>query len=263
MDDLLVVGMDLVTGRVVHVGDASADTWKIKGFGGDGTLVCRDCLDGDGVPAGTKVPLVYRGRLHGKRRAHFAHPPGLGPKGGHWPETAWHRDAKKAIASWACWQPGFVSVCLERWTPDRRRRSDVRVTLREGPVIAIEVQQHAMTDSAWRKRHRDYASEGILDIWLWHQRVGVPGIALGEPQCHWQLNEQLDRIGMPIAHAHIGDAGNAAAPGLWLGEHYPPCSGDRVRFAWQDLSDLTLSGRRGLVLVEHADGLWPGMPSGS
>jgi hypothetical protein len=74
---------------------------------------------------------------------------------------------------------------------------------REGPVIAIGVQQHAMTDSAWRKPHRDYRNEAILDIWLRHQRVGVPGVALGEPQCHWQLNEQLDRIGMPIAHAHI------------------------------------------------------------
>jgi hypothetical protein len=46
MDDLLVVGVDLVTGRTVYVGDAPKHVLKAKGYGGDGTLVCRDCLWG-------------------------------------------------------------------------------------------------------------------------------------------------------------------------------------------------------------------------
>jgi hypothetical protein len=58
-------------------------------------------------------------------------------------------------------------------------------------------------------------------------------VTAGRPQCHWLLNEQLDGIGIPITHAHIGGVGNVAAADLWLDEHYPAVLGrsDEVRLA--------------------------------
>jgi hypothetical protein len=237
VDDLLVVGVDLVTGRTVHVGDAPKHVWKAKGYGGNGTLVCRDCLWGDGVPAGTRVPLLCRGKTYGKRRPHFAHPRGQGPVGGHRPETSWHADAKKTVAAWARQQPHVVDVNVERWTRDGRRRSDVAVSFVNGTRLAIEIQQQPLTDEAWLARHRDYARAGVLDVWLWHRRIGSPGIALDEPQCHWQLNEQLDHVGVPVAEPH----NHRDADDIGVAQHYPPCPGDDIRIIWCTWSQIQLS----------------------
>lgn len=241
MDDLLVVGVDLATGHNVHVDDAPKHVWKSKGYGGDGTLVCRDCLRGDGVSAGTCVPLLYRGRLHGKRRPHFAHPPGHGPIGKHQPETPWHADAKKTISAWARRQPQVAEVSVERWLADGRRRSDVSVVLVDGTNIAIEIQQQPLTDDAWLDRHSDYAAAGVVDVWLWHPRIGVPGVALGEHQSHWQLNERLDRLGIPIAKPHRLRNVDHAADDLRIADHYPPCPGDQVIFHWGALTQFALA----------------------
>jgi hypothetical protein len=249
MDDLLVVGVDLVTRRIVHVDDFPRNVLKAKGYGGDGTLVCRDCLWGDGVPTGTRVPLVYRGKVYGKRRAHFAHPPGQGPIGGHRPETRWHADAKSRIAAWARRQPHVADVNVEHWTADGRRRSDVAVLFTDGTRLAIEIQQQPLTDDAWLARHEDYARLGVLDVWLWHPGIGAPGIALIEPQCHWQLNEQLDRIGVPVAEPHRQRNAN----GVGVAEHYPPCPGDDVRIMWFPFTQIELSptGLRPSRLLER------------
>jgi hypothetical protein len=254
MDDLLVVGMDLVTGHSVRVGDAPGHVWKSKGYGGDGTLVCRDCLLGDGVPVGTRVPLLYRGRLHGKRRPHFAHPPGQGPIGRHHPETPWHAGAKKAIVLWAHRQPNVVDVCVEHWTPDGHRRSDVSVTFFDGTRMAIELQQQPLTDDAWLARHRDYALAGITDVWLWHPHIGVPGVALGESQSHWQLNVELNQLGIPIAEPHSLPSADFLSDDVRLAAHYPPCPGDGVVFGWCDLSQLRLLPT-GLALPKHVQDL--------
>lgn len=75
--DLLVVGLDLVTGQEVHVGDREMWQWHRKGHNGDQTLVCHQCYDGADLPGGPRlVALVPKGRLYGQRRRHFAHPSG-------------------------------------------------------------------------------------------------------------------------------------------------------------------------------------------
>ncbi len=41
--DLLVVGLDLVTGLEVHTEDRETRDWRKKGHNGDRTLVCLAC----------------------------------------------------------------------------------------------------------------------------------------------------------------------------------------------------------------------------
>jgi hypothetical protein len=80
-DDLLVVGLDLTTGREVHVADRPAEEWRQLGYGAAGTLVCFFCFHGVDAAPGTRVPLVTKGRFGGRVRTHFAHPPGQAPAG--------------------------------------------------------------------------------------------------------------------------------------------------------------------------------------
>jgi hypothetical protein len=45
--------------------------------------VCKHCYEGQDLLGGPRmVALVSKGRLGGRRRAHFAHPPGMTPPGG-------------------------------------------------------------------------------------------------------------------------------------------------------------------------------------
>ena len=97
--NLLVVGLDLVTGREVHAGDRRTEEWYKKGHNGDRTLVCLACYQGADLPDGPRtVALVPKGRDGGARQQHFAHPPGMVPPGGkHSPESLWHAEGKQAI----------------------------------------------------------------------------------------------------------------------------------------------------------------------
>ena len=101
--DLLVVGLDLVTGLEVHAGDRRTEEWRKKGHNGDRTLVCLACYEGADLPDGPRtVALVPKGRDGGARQPHFAHPPGMAPSGGqHSPESLWHAEGKQAIPEWA------------------------------------------------------------------------------------------------------------------------------------------------------------------
>lgn len=135
-----------------------------------GQLVCFYCFHGFEAAVGTRVPLVTRGRLGGKVCQHFAHPPGHALLGGHSPETVWHITTKHTLAAWATSRPGVDRVRLEQWTPDHDRRADVEALLQDGTKVALEAQRQLMTDDGWRSRHRDYARQGIVDVWFWRPR---------------------------------------------------------------------------------------------
>jgi hypothetical protein len=200
------------------------------------------------------VPLVYVGKAYGKVRPHFRHYPGLGPPGGHHPETVWHHTAKQLIARWARSLPGVAEASVEHRTADGRRRSDVHIRLDNGTRLAIEVQQQPLTDRDWLARHHDYAAAGVIDVWLWHPNVGVPGIAVGQPQCDWQLSADLRQVGIPIAagHARSPDGPEAVSGKPVEVEHHPPCPGDDLVFRWVPLRKLPLSPA-GLGLPDDVD----------
>ncbi|GGV45251.1 hypothetical protein GCM10010293_53120 [Streptomyces griseoflavus] len=101
LDDLLVVGFDLQMQREVHMGEKPVEQWRELGYGRMETVVCFYCWRGIDAPAGTKVPLLARGRIGGLVRPHFAHPAGTAPPGGYNPETVWHINAKHRLARWA------------------------------------------------------------------------------------------------------------------------------------------------------------------
>jgi hypothetical protein len=130
--DLLVVGLDLVTGFEVHAEDQETPEWWKKGHNGDQTLVCLTCYQGTDLPDGPQVvALVPKGRVGGARCRHFAHPPGMAPPNGrHTPESLWHADGKQVLRRWAASQ-GF-NARVEAWTADGHRRSDVEVILPGG-----------------------------------------------------------------------------------------------------------------------------------
>ncbi|MFD8887560.1 competence protein CoiA family protein [Streptomyces erythrochromogenes] len=249
-DDLLVVGFDLETRREVHIAEGPPERWKRLGYGGTGQLVCFYCFHGFEAPAGTRVPLVTRGRLGGKVRRHFAHPPGQAPAGGHGPETVWHITTKHLLAAWAWSRPGVDRVRLEQWTEDHDRRADVEVLLRDGTKIALEAQRKLMTDDGWRARHRDYARQGVVDVWFWRPRVHFPHVVLDEGLPVWfysvSKREAATSLGRPHARAHQWwQASDLSVFGL----HHPPCALDELERVTMPLAALGL-GPGGAVLPE-------------
>jgi hypothetical protein len=248
-DDLLVVGLDLVSARSVSVGDGSYEHWRTKGVKGDHSLVCLYCHRDDG----RHVPLVIRGREGGYRRRHFAHPPGLKPHGGHGPETVWHVDGKLLLQRWARRQPDVASAQIEWATNDRSRRADVQVVLLDGTVLAIELQSRRLTDGEWLERHRDYAAQDIVDVWLWRGGLDRPGIQLTHDSAVWFLNVGDRLIGTPLGRPHPKPKDWYVGPNPeFFGVHYPPCLNDDVTIRWTALSDMAV-GRAGLHLPAKVD----------
>lgn len=144
-DDLLVVGLNLETGREVHVSDAGREYWYARGYSGRRTLVCALCYAGIDAEPGTRVPLLIRSKTGGQRRPHFAHPPGQAPAGGHHPESLWHLTAKAVLAACARRQThrssdspctGSISLTsMPGWGAGRPRAMDGRSLWMSGPIM--------------------------------------------------------------------------------------------------------------------------------
>ena len=241
MVDLLVTGLDLGTGLEVHAGDRQSWEWHSKGHNGDRTLVCLQCYASADVPGGPRVvALVPKGRRGGRRRQHFAHPPGMAPPGGrHGREGAWHAEGKQRMRRWA--ETRGARARVEAWTPDRRRRSDVAVTLPDCRRVAIEVELGAVSDAEWLARHRDYARAGIADVWLWHEATWVPRVLFDAGQPGWILDLGNDRLG--LLHAQpcpVTGASQPDPPGCGQ-VHWPPCCGDQLDTVWMPLASVQLT----------------------
>lgn len=238
--DLLVVGFDLRTGREVHVAEQPAEYWRARGYPhGDATLICCYCYRGIDAPQGTRTPLVVRGRLGGQVRTHFAHPPGQAPAAGHHPESVWHLNAKHTLARWAHTQSAVATVHIEQWTPQRKRRADVMVTLTDGTRLALEAQKELLTDGRFQARHRDYAAQSIHDVWFWRPGLQVPHAVLAEALPVWFLDPGATQVTTLVARPHIRPHQWWQLPDLAVfAPHHPPCaldSTDRIRFELQDL----------------------------
>jgi hypothetical protein len=210
--DLLVIGLDLKTGREVHVTDRGTEQWRTKGHNGDRTLLCALCHTGADLPDGPRrVALVPRGKQGGARRQHFAHPPGMAPPGGqHSPESLWHPVAKHRLRQWAADQGAAART--EAWNPDRRRRSDVAITLPSGEQIALEIQFGELSDAAWLARHQDYAHAGITDIWIWHEQTWTPRVMFAHGQPGWILNHDHTKLGLLCAYPGPGGSHQQTSP---------------------------------------------------
>ncbi|MDF3302951.1 competence protein CoiA family protein [Streptomyces tropicalis] len=253
-DDLLVVGLDLDTGRHVHIEDRPIDQWRTLGYRHRESLVCAACFLGlDGVPAGTRVPLIPRGRIGGARRHHFAHPPHMAPPGGHHPETLWHLEAKAQLERWARSLPDVTEVRQEQWIPGRERRADVHVRLADGSRLALEAQSSLITDSLWQQRHRDYAAAGIRDIWFMRLGTALPHVLLAEQSavCILDLADRQVRVLWGQPHPRTGR--------WWESEelsryalHHPPCAGDDLHEETVPLAQLGLDSH-GLMLSEDLE----------
>jgi len=233
--DVLVVGLDLVTGLEVHAEDQETWEWRKKGHNGDQTLVCLACYQGAELPDGPQVvALVPKGKEGGARCRHFAHPPGMAPPGGrHTPESLEHAYGKQVLRGWAMDQ-GF-KAWVEAWTADGRRRSDVVVILPGGARVAIELQCSEITDAEWLDRHEDYVRAGITDVWFWGPGIWIPRVVFRYGQPGWRFDLETGKIG--LIHAHPDPAAVTAAstaPECAI-VHSPPCPGDRLGLLWMPL----------------------------
>jgi Competence protein CoiA-like family len=239
--DLYVPGLDLCTGRVVEAGERPVWEWRRKGHNGDGTLLCLGCYHGTDWPDGPReVPLVPRGRVGGARQPHFAHPAGMGPPAGHHhPETAWHWEAKQLLCRWA--RTVGAAAWVEAWTADRRRRSDVSVTLPGGSTLAFEVQYGRITDAEVLARREDYADAGITVIWVWRQAAGIPDVLyrFGDPG--WVLDLAAGQLGFVCGTGHSSRARGGGAVPRAHGPHWPPCPSDEIEIRWMPLADVRLT----------------------
>jgi len=239
--DLLVVGLDLVTGREVHAGDRRTEKWYEKGHNGDRTLVCLACYEGADLPDGPRtVALVPKGREGGARRQHFAHPPGMAPPGGqHSPESLWHAEGKQAIREWAEAQ-GFTAW-VEARTADGRRRSDVEVILPGGHRLAVELQRGELSDAEWIARHEDYARAGITDLWLYHPDTRVPRVIFRHGQPGWRFDLGARTLGLVHAQPSPADARTSPRPAQCRAVHWPPCPADQLATQWMPLASARLT----------------------
>ncbi|MFD6329217.1 competence protein CoiA family protein [Streptomyces niveus] len=252
VDELLVVGLDMNSGRETHIRERPMDQWRRLGYGRLESVVCAACFYGlDGVAEGTRVPLIARGRIGGSRRPHFAHPPHMGPPGGHHPETLWHIQAKLRLERWALSLPNVVEARQERWIPTRERRTDVHVRLASGSRLALEAQSDLMTDQLWQDRHRDYATAGIQDVWFMRPGAAVPHVLLAEQAQVYvlDLGERTVRVMWGQPHPRSGRWWEARDL-THFALHHPPCPGDDIHQESVTLAELGLN-ERGLVLPER------------
>ena len=246
MADVLVLGLDLVTGLEVHAEDRKTLEWRKKGHNGDQTLVCLACYQGADLPDGPRVvALVPKGKEEGARCQHFAHPPGMAPPSGrHYPESLQHAHGKQALRRWAIEQ-GFTAR-VEARTADGRRRSDVEVILPGGARVAIELQCSEITDAEWLDRHEDYVRAGITDVWLWGPSVWIPRVVFRYGQPGWRFDLKSGKIALVYAHPDPAVVTAASTAPECAIVHSPPCPGDRLGLLPMPLASARL-GPDGIV----------------
>ena len=240
MADVLVVGLDLVTGLKVHAEDQKTLEWRKKGHNGDQSLVCLACYQGAELPDGPRViALVPKGKEGGARCRHFAHPPGMAPPSGrHNPESLEHAHGKQVLRGWAMDQ-GFAARVQAR-TADGRRRSDLQVILPGGARIAIELQCSEITDAEWLDRHKDYVRAGITDVWLWRPGLWIPRAVFRYGQLGWRFDLEAGRIGLIYAHPDPAAVTAASTAPECAIVHAPPCPGDRLGLLRMPLASARL-----------------------
>ncbi|GGV45248.1 hypothetical protein GCM10010293_53110 [Streptomyces griseoflavus] len=131
---------------------------------------------------------------------------------------------------------------MEQWTDRLDRRADVHVTLGDGAHLALEAQRELISDELWQARHRDYAANGIQDVWFMRPNTRIPHVLFHEGVPAWTLYHRDDR-----AEARLGQPHMRNEPRWWtmdlrvFGLHHPPCVGDPVVCERFSLIDLGLS----------------------
>ena len=238
MSDVMVVGYDLATQQPIHITAGNREDCRPRGYTGTQEIICWHCWYGDGIPAGTKVPLVVRGRDGSVVRSHFAHPKGMAPPGGHGPETVWHLDTKAVIAAWARQQPGVARVEVEHVLADWSRRADVMVTFESGQLVAIEAQFSRHTDGEWLARHADYARAGVVDVWIWANHWWAD-VARRAEKPVWMFDPAGQKLRTQVAEPHEHRGATAQARDVYR-MHWPACPGDATRWPTFSLEDCTL-----------------------
>jgi hypothetical protein len=245
-NDLLVVGYDLEAECEVHIRDRPMPEWRQLGYGQRGTIVCFLCWNGVDSEPGTRVPPVPRGRLGGRVRAHFAHPPGSAKHDSRRArETIWHLNTKLRLTRCAQALPCVAEARVERWTPDMTRRADVLVILRDGARLALEAQSRIIPDGRWEDRHADYAASGIADVWFMRPGAAAPYVLFEAGAQAFTIHD--NGVDIPLGHGHPRRDGWWNEDPAILAWHYPPCAGDPITTSRFPLEHLTLDAE-GLVI---------------
>lgn len=172
----MVYAAERATGEVVLLPDGEADTWRER------TREQLRCP----VPDCPSPNLTTVARRGGWRHG-FRHLSGS-VTDGHL-ESLFHLQGKAAIADWLRERHLHSLVQIEVPLDEARTRvSDVHVTAPTGERAGIEIQYAGLTVKLFEQRRADYASAGVLDVWLWghmgaHMKLRANGtIALDAAQ---------------------------------------------------------------------------------
>lgn len=118
---------------------------------------------------------------------------------------------------------------------DRCRRPN------HGALIAFEVQASRLTDSEWSRRHQDYLTRGITDVWLWNPATEVHRITGESGLSIWQLDHFRERVALLTGQPHPKPVGWWREQDLTICvPHSPPCSTDQLAQRRFRLNRLTI-----------------------
>ncbi|WP_437205923.1 competence protein CoiA family protein [Nocardia asiatica] len=143
---------------------------------------------------------------------------------------------------------GRHHVRNEAWLPDHQRRADVRIVFEDGQQLALEVQASPLTDQEWLRRHNDYLSNGIIDLWIWHPDLATNWGPLAAPdgaQQLWTMDPDRRSLSLMVAKPHSSASSQAASEEdvVHYVRHLPPCIGDELVAYALTLDELDLTSR--------------------
>ena len=116
-----------------------------------------------------------------------------------------------------------------------------RGAVKDGTKVALEAQRKLLTDDGWRARHRDYARQGVVDVWFWQPRVHFPHVVLDEGLPVWFYSVSKREAGTALGRPHPRVHHWWRAPDLAVyGLHHPSCALDELERVTMPLDTLGL-----------------------
>ncbi len=144
---------DRRNGRIVYMGEGQAEALR-EGCR-SGTLICpiKSCEN--------RALTTYGGT---RKRHHFKHL--VRGTAAHGPESYYHHLGKSLIGQHLQERYPDARVVVDHEALDNGQKPDVLVDFSDGRRFAFELQYSSLTVAEWRRRHRGYAEQGVVDVWI-------------------------------------------------------------------------------------------------
>ncbi len=136
------------------------------------------------------------------RAHHFAHLPGtVCTLPASEPETEEHRAGKLLLARWLREALPDADVQVEAYLPETAQRADVLAILPDRSRIALEFQCANLSARDWRRRHQQYRSAGLRDLWL----LGGSRLITGEAKAEKRAGDGQETVAPELVTLRTSD----------------------------------------------------------